>query len=44
MEAYRRRMSEARSGRNEYPNIRTFNKAPHSTNNVYTDLEEAERW
>ncbi|XP_017331593.1 basal body-orientation factor 1 [Ictalurus punctatus] len=44
MEAYRRRMSEARSGRKEYPHIRTFNKAPHSTNNVYTDLEEAESW
>ncbi|XP_066526240.1 basal body-orientation factor 1 isoform X2 [Hoplias malabaricus] len=44
MDAYRRRMSEARSGRMEYPRIRTFNKAPHSTNNVYTDLEEAEKW
>ncbi|KAK3563044.1 hypothetical protein QTP86_014559 [Hemibagrus guttatus] len=44
MEAYRKQMSEARSGRKEYPHIRTFNKAPHSTNNVYTDLEEAERW
>ncbi|KAG7328298.1 hypothetical protein KOW79_008242 [Hemibagrus wyckioides] len=44
MEAYRKRMSEARSGRKEYPHIRTFNKAPHSTNNVYNDLEEAERW
>ncbi|XP_053365784.1 basal body-orientation factor 1 [Clarias gariepinus] len=43
-EAYRKRMSEARSGRKEYPHIRTFNKASHSTNNVYTDLEEAERW
>ncbi|XP_060790236.1 basal body-orientation factor 1-like isoform X2 [Neoarius graeffei] len=42
MEAYQKRMSEARSRRKEYPHIRTFNKAPHSTNNVYTDLEEAE--
>ncbi|TSQ46672.1 Basal body-orientation factor 1 [Bagarius yarrelli] len=44
MEAYRKRMSDARSGRKEYPQIRTFNKVPHSTNNVYTDLEEAVRW
>ncbi|XP_076834243.1 basal body-orientation factor 1 [Brachyhypopomus gauderio] len=44
MEAYRRRMNEARLGRKEYPRIRTFSKAPHSTNSVYTDLEEAEKW
>ncbi|XP_026881286.2 basal body-orientation factor 1 isoform X2 [Electrophorus electricus] len=44
MEAYRRRMNDARLGRNEYPRIRTFNKVPHSTNSVYTDLEEAEKW
>uniref|UniRef100_A0A4W4GGG3 Basal body-orientation factor 1 n=1 Tax=Electrophorus electricus TaxID=8005 RepID=A0A4W4GGG3_ELEEL len=43
MEAYRRRMNDARLGRNEYPRIRTFNKVPHSTNSVYTDLEEAEK-
>lgn len=44
LEAYRRRMSEARSGQQEYPRIRTFHKTPHSTNSVYTDLEEAEKW
>ncbi|KAL0969102.1 hypothetical protein UPYG_G00222640 [Umbra pygmaea] len=44
LEAYRRRMSEARSGKQEYPRIRTFHKSPHSTNSVYTDLEEAEKW
>uniref|UniRef100_A0A673Z7D3 Basal body-orientation factor 1 n=1 Tax=Salmo trutta TaxID=8032 RepID=A0A673Z7D3_SALTR len=44
LEAYRRRMSEARSGKQEYPRIRTFHKTPHSTNSVYTDLEEAEKW
>ncbi|XP_072545620.1 basal body-orientation factor 1-like [Salminus brasiliensis] len=44
MVAYRRRMSEARAGRTEHPRIRNFNKTPHSTNNVYTDLEEAEKW
>ncbi|KAF7704392.1 basal body-orientation factor 1 [Silurus meridionalis] len=43
-EAYQKWMSEARRGKKDYPHIRTFNKAPHSTNNVYTDLEEAERW
>ncbi|XP_062863286.1 basal body-orientation factor 1 [Trichomycterus rosablanca] len=44
IQAYRKRMSEARSGRKDYPRIRTFTKAPHSTNSVYTDLEEAESW
>nr|XP_046164257.1 basal body-orientation factor 1-like isoform X1 [Oncorhynchus gorbuscha] len=44
LEAYRRRMSEARSGKKEYPRIRTFHKTPHSSNSVYTDLEEAEKW
>ncbi|XP_049319983.1 basal body-orientation factor 1 isoform X1 [Astyanax mexicanus] len=44
MVAYRRRLTDARAGRTEYPPIRNFNKAPHSTNNVYTDLEEAEKW
>ncbi|KAM9432299.1 basal body-orientation factor 1-like isoform 1-T1 [Salvelinus alpinus] len=44
LEAYRRRMSEARSGKQEYPRIRTFHKTPHSSNSVYTDLEEAEKW
>ncbi|XP_056629284.1 basal body-orientation factor 1 isoform X1 [Triplophysa dalaica] len=44
LKAYRWRMSEARSGRSEYPRIRTFTNVPHSTNDVHTDLEEAEKW
>ncbi|KAM3871362.1 basal body-orientation factor 1 [Diretmus argenteus] len=44
LQAYRRRMSEARAGKLKYPLIRTFHKTPHSTNSVYSDMEEAERW
>ncbi|MBN3314555.1 BBOF1 factor, partial [Atractosteus spatula] len=43
-DAYLKRMQEGRAGRQEYPKIRTFNKNQHSTNSVYTDLEEAEKW
>ncbi|XP_026126054.1 basal body-orientation factor 1 [Carassius auratus] len=44
LKAYRWRMNEARAGRLEYPRIRTFSNAPHSTNDVQTDLEEADKW
>ncbi|XP_062325958.1 basal body-orientation factor 1 isoform X2 [Osmerus eperlanus] len=44
LEGYRRKMGEARTGRQEYPRIRTFHRNPHSTNSVYADLEEAEKW
>ncbi|XP_071376997.1 basal body-orientation factor 1 [Centroberyx affinis] len=44
LQAYRRRMSEARAGKLKFPLIRTFHKNPHSTNCVYSDMEEAERW
>ncbi|XP_050973146.1 basal body-orientation factor 1 isoform X1 [Labeo rohita] len=44
LKAYRWRMNEARVGRLEYPRIRTFSNAPHSTNDVQTDLEEADKW
>ncbi|XP_010896205.2 basal body-orientation factor 1 isoform X2 [Esox lucius] len=44
LEAYRRRMSEARAGKQGYPRIRTFRQTFHSTNSVYSDLEEAEKW
>ncbi|XP_065103057.1 basal body-orientation factor 1 [Paramisgurnus dabryanus] len=44
LKAYRWRMNEARCGRLEYPRIRTFTNVPHSTNDVHTDLEEAEKW
>ncbi|XP_048067308.1 basal body-orientation factor 1 [Megalobrama amblycephala] len=44
LKAYRWRMNEARAGRLEYPRIRTFSNAPNSTNDVQTDLEEADKW
>ncbi|KAK7135853.1 hypothetical protein R3I94_014509 [Phoxinus phoxinus] len=44
LKAYRWRMSEARAGRLVYPRIRTFSNAPHSTNDVQADLEEADKW
>ncbi|XP_063058959.1 basal body-orientation factor 1-like [Engraulis encrasicolus] len=44
LEAYKRRMSEARLGKEEYPRIRTFSRKPNSTNSVFADLEEAEKW
>ncbi|KAL2095448.1 hypothetical protein ACEWY4_010167 [Coilia grayii] len=44
LEAYKRRMSGARAGREEYPRIRTFNRKLNSTNSVFSDLEEAEKW
>ncbi|XP_051524390.1 basal body-orientation factor 1-like [Myxocyprinus asiaticus] len=44
LKAYRWRMNEARSGRLEYPRIRTFTNAPQSTYDVHTDLEEADKW
>ncbi|CAL8286587.1 unnamed protein product [Lota lota] len=42
--AYQISMSEAMAGRQQYPLIRTFDKNPHSTNCVYTDMEEAQKW
>lgn len=44
--AYNNRMLAAFSGQAEYPKIRTFSKKfdAFSTNNVYKDLEEAEKW
>lgn len=44
LQAYHRRMREATAGKLKFPQIRTFRKSPHSTNCVYSDLEEAERW
>ncbi|KAM4625814.1 basal body-orientation factor 1-like [Polymixia lowei] len=44
LHAYRSRMREARAGKQKYPLIRTFHKNPHSTNCVYSDMEEAEKW
>ncbi|XP_067894742.1 basal body-orientation factor 1-like isoform X2 [Heterodontus francisci] len=42
--AYQRLMLKAHAGKEDYPKIRTFNKSEHSTNCVYQDMEEADRW
>ncbi|KAJ7344984.1 hypothetical protein JRQ81_000934 [Phrynocephalus forsythii] len=42
--AYQRRMMAAFAGKEEYPQIRTFNNYAHSTNSVQMDLMEAEKW
>ena len=41
--AYQKRMLAAHGGQTDYPRIRTFNKSDFSTNNVFQDLEAAER-
>lgn len=42
--AYHQRMLEAQKGKAPFPRTRTFRKLPNSTNSVYSDLEEAERF
>lgn len=42
--AYQQRMIEAHTGRAQYPRVRTFKPSDSSTNNVFDDLKEAERW
>ncbi|XP_053881436.1 basal body-orientation factor 1 isoform X2 [Malaclemys terrapin pileata] len=42
--AYQKKMMEAFAGKEEYPKIRTFNNNAYSTNSVYKDLQEAEKW
>nr|XP_032803836.1 basal body-orientation factor 1 isoform X2 [Petromyzon marinus] len=42
--AYQRKLQGALAGREEYPRVRTFGKLQHSTNSVYRDVEEAEKW
>ena len=42
--AYHSRMLEAQKGKAPFPRTRTFRKLPNSTNSVYSDLEEAERF
>ncbi|XP_007904217.1 basal body-orientation factor 1 [Callorhinchus milii] len=42
--AFNKKMKKAYEGKEEYPKIRTFSKDHHSTNNVYQDMEEAEKW
>jgi hypothetical protein len=43
---YHNRMLAAHKGHSEYPKVRTFSKKfdAASTNNVFKDLEEAEKW
>ncbi len=43
---YNRKMLDAHNGNGEYPKVRTFTKKfdAFSTNNVYKDLEQAEKW
>ncbi|XP_042741994.1 basal body-orientation factor 1 isoform X3 [Lagopus leucura] len=40
---YYRKMMEACAGKEEFPEIKTFNSNVNSTNSVYRDLEEAEK-
>ncbi|NXJ09548.1 BBOF1 factor, partial [Odontophorus gujanensis] len=42
--AYYRKMMEACTGMKEFPKIKTFSSNVNSTNSVYRDLEEAEKW
>ncbi|XP_072195401.1 basal body-orientation factor 1 [Excalfactoria chinensis] len=41
---YYRKMMEACAGKEDFPKIKTFNSNMNSTNSVYRDLEEAEKW
>ncbi|KAM3595162.1 uncharacterized protein V6R79_019255 [Siganus canaliculatus] len=43
-QAFHKTMREATAGKIRFPPIRTFNKNPHSTNSVYSDMEAAARW
>ena len=42
--AYQQRMLEAHAGHGDFPRVRTFRQLDSSTNNVFDDLKEAERW
>lgn len=37
-------MLEAHAGQGDFPRVRTFRQLDSSTNNVFDDLKEAERW
>ena len=37
-------MLEAHAGHSDFPRVRTFRQLDSSTNNVFDDLKEAERW
>lgn len=42
--AYNSRMMAAYSGRSAYPRIRTFNKSQASSNSIFSNIEEGEKW
>lgn len=42
--AYHQRVRAAHAGQVEYPKIRTFKNTKNSTNNIYSDIKEAEKW
>lgn len=42
--AYHQRVRAAHVGQAEYPKIRTFKNTKHSTNTIFSDLKEAEKW
>ena len=42
--AYHQRVRAAHAGQAEYPKIRTFKNTKNSTNTIFSDLKEAERW
>ncbi|XP_075964210.1 basal body-orientation factor 1-like [Anarhichas minor] len=44
LQAYRWELRKATAGKLKFPPIRTFQKGPHSTNSVYSDMEEAAKW
>ncbi|EDO37302.1 predicted protein, partial [Nematostella vectensis] len=41
---YHNRMLAAHAGQADYPRVRTFKSSDTSTNNVFEDLREAEKW
>ena len=41
---YQQKMLAAHAGKIDYPRVRTFKQSDSSTNNVFHDLKEAERW
>nr|XP_061798740.1 basal body-orientation factor 1-like [Nerophis lumbriciformis] len=43
-QAHRWALKQATAGRMKFPPIRTFQNTPHSTNSVYSDMEEATKW
>ena len=42
--AYHQRVRAAHAGQADYPKIRTFKNTKYSTNTIFSDLKEAEKW